>query len=247
MSKVVIGIISYFPEDKKIRNNRALKLKKLINQCNYIFNNLPIMIIAQNWEEQDFIEYAENSTVSFYKYDKLGIVGARNTLRKHFLESSYDYLIMLDDDVVLSGTPQKGIEYLKQLTSCKEGFWEFNATLLKLFAISKYLFEKEKFDETITPENGDGFEDRIFVNNLRFKYPNLRHEFKVKGLTQSSISTNDPDSTWYKDQNLRVMRENTNNKINSLNPVKIKITKDTKFNDITKDETEDSIHSYQNW
>lgn len=42
------------------------------------------------------------------------------------------------------------------------------------------------------------------------------------------------------------MRENTNNKINSLNPVKIKITKDTKFNDITKDETKDIIHNYQN-
>lgn len=48
MGRSVIGIISYLPDDMKIRKSRFLKLANLVLQCNYIFNNLPIMIIAQN-------------------------------------------------------------------------------------------------------------------------------------------------------------------------------------------------------
>ena len=166
MTSAVIGIISYYPDDEKIRKHRATKLYSLVAQCNYIFDNLPIIIIAQNWNDSDLYSYHNIENVTFYTYPKLGIVGARNKLREHFLESEYNYLIMLDDDVVLKGTPKEGVQYLNQLNLYKNGFWEFNLTLLKLFAISKDLFALEKFDENINPENEDGFEDRIFVNRL---------------------------------------------------------------------------------
>lgn len=225
MGRSVIGIISYLPDDKRIRKSRFLKLANLVLQCNYIFNNLPIMIIAQNWNEKELSAYSNTKNVTFYTYNKLGIVGARNTLRKHFLESKYDYLIMLDDDIYLNGGPQQGMEYLRQLNQYKDGFWEFNLTLLKLFAISKSLFEKESFDENINPENGEGFEDRIFVSKLRAKYPELKHQFNVKGLKQTSVSTKDADSTWYTNQNIGKMREKTLKMIDEIN---------TKFNDNSK-------------
>jgi len=215
MSNAIIGIISYLPDNEKIRNNRFKKLCNLIDQCNFIFGNLPIMIIAQNWKDNE-VEKLYKPNIICLRFDKLGIVGARNKLREKFLESKYNYLIMLDDDVTLKGGPREGIEYLRQLNLYKNGFWEFNLTLLKLFAISKDLFKLEKFDKNINPENADGFEDRIFVNKLRVKYPQLKHQFNIGGLTQSSISTKDPDSTWYSNQDIKQMREKTNNIIDNL-------------------------------
>ena len=45
--KICIGIISYLPDDPKIRAARKEKLKNLIIKCNEIFN-LPIIMVAQN-------------------------------------------------------------------------------------------------------------------------------------------------------------------------------------------------------
>ena len=221
----VIGIISYLPEDEKIRGHRFSKLCSLLSSCNYIFSTIPIIIIAQNWKPENLNKLKGFNRVTAYEYPKLGIVGARNKLREHFIQSNYNYLIMLDDDVQLYGNKAQGMEYLRQLSLHRDGFWEFNLTLLKLFAISKSLFEKEKFDDNINPENGDGFEDRIFVNKLRVKYPNLRYIFKVPGLNQVSISTKDVDSTWYVNQDIKDMREKTNQIIDNLQ---------TKLNDSIK-------------
>lgn len=215
MCNAIIGIISYLPDDIKIRNNRFKKLCNLIQKCNLIFDNLPIMIIAQNWKD-DEVEELHKPNIVCLRFDKLGIVGARNKLREKFLETKYNYLIMLDDDVVLKGGSKEGQEYLRQLNLHKNGFWEFNVTLLKLFAISKDLFALEKFDENINPENEGGFEDRIFVNKLRVKYPQLKYQFNVNGLSQTSIATKDPDSTWYKNQDIKKMRDITNSIIEKL-------------------------------
>lgn len=42
-----IGIISYFPDDNKVRKIRIDKLNNLLKRCDELFN-LPIIIIAQN-------------------------------------------------------------------------------------------------------------------------------------------------------------------------------------------------------
>jgi hypothetical protein len=44
--KKLIGIISYLPENKTIRDQRFLNLLKLLDEC-FKFR-VPIMIIAQN-------------------------------------------------------------------------------------------------------------------------------------------------------------------------------------------------------
>ena len=202
MQKKVIGIISYLPDDSKIRAERFRKLNELIVSCNHLLN-LPIIIIAQNWSNLNII----SSNVTIYKYEnKLGIVGARKELRKKFLKLDYDYLIMLDDDCTLYGS--SGENYLKQIDANPDCFIEFMKTLLKLFAISKSLFAQVDYDD-INPEDGEGFEDRIFVNKLRKLFPEKRREFKDAGIYQSSISTKDPLSTWYTNQNIREMLDNT--------------------------------------
>ena len=209
MCKKCIGIVSYLPDVAKIRQNRINKLLKLISKCNILFN-LPILIIAQNWKDFNIWD----SHVSIIPFeDKLGIVGARKALRKVFLDSDYDYLIMLDDDCTLCGI--SGSTYLKQIDDNPDCFIEFNKTLLKLFAISKTLFKLVDYDD-VKPEDGGGFEDRIFVNRLRKYYPEKRRLFTNTGLEQHSIATDDPDSTWYTNQNLSKMLENTFNIIDNL-------------------------------
>ena len=96
MLSKVIGIISYLPDDKYIRNKRIEKLNNLILKCNQLFPGIEIIIIAQNY--QDYQPKGNSiRIVDFYK--PLGITGARKALRRVFLDyCTKDYLIMLDDD-----------------------------------------------------------------------------------------------------------------------------------------------------
>ena len=177
-------------------------MQTLLNICDYLFN-LPIIIIAQNWKDQKF----SCKDLILYTYeDKLGITGARKELRKKFLESTYDYLIMLDDDCTLIGS--SGKNYLQQIDNNPGCFIEFKKTLLKLFAISKELIAQVDFAD-VSPEKGEGFEDRIFVNTLRKKFPDKQRLFVSTGIMEHSISTADVYSTWYAGQNLKNMLKNT--------------------------------------
>ena len=109
------------------------KLLRLLHSCNDIFN-LPIIIIAQNYNEDDLKQIKQINNISIYEFVKLGIVGARNALRNIFLKSSYSYLIMLDDDCSISGTKEAGQKYLSQIDENPNCYYEFNKSLLKLFA-----------------------------------------------------------------------------------------------------------------
>ena len=216
MSNKVIGIISYFP-DSRIREIRRSKLFSLIIKCKELFENVPFIIIAQNWKTEDieFITQLGNNIKIESVKNKLGITGARKYLREVFLKSSYDYLIMLDDDCKLTGDKKSGQRYLKQIDNNPNMFYEFNKTLLKLFAISKFIFEKVDYSD-VNPETAEGFEDRVFVETLRLKFPCNRYIFNKGLLNESSISTKDVYSTWYVNQDIKQMLENTNNIINNI-------------------------------
>lgn len=213
--KLVIGIISYLVDNQEQRNHRIKKLDELINKCNQLFN-LPIHIIAQNYRD-DEIEYyttEKNVTLDFYNRP-LGITGARKRLRTWFLNSDYTNIIMLDDDCEIKGTVNDAQLYLKQIQENSDCFIEFNLTLLKLFEISKDIFKDVDFPN-IEAEREEGFEDRIFVNELRIKYPDKRRTFTHYGLSEHSIATKDKRSTWYKNQNLTIMNNRTKNMIDKL-------------------------------
>ena len=203
----LIGIISYLPDDKKIREHRLNCLSSLIGQCNYLFR-LPIYIVIQNYTQEDITHLLQYKNVTLSQnYDKCGILGARRKLREYFINSNYNNLIMLDDDCVIVGGVVQAQEYKKQIDDNPNCFIEFNGTLLKLFCISKDIFKQVDYED-INPELEEGFEDRIFVNKLRKLYPERRRIFE-HGLQEHSISCRDEYSTWYKEQNIDKMLEKT--------------------------------------
>lgn len=189
----VIGIISYLPDDKNKRNIREEKISSLIDTCNELFD-LPIIIVAQNWKDFTI------DCCQLYKYDNpLGIIGARNELRRIFLESGYDYLIMLDDDCEITGTTEGASLYLSEIDDHPEMYGIFNGTLLKLFAISKEVFKEIDFGSGRV-EDGDYFEDILFVNTLEQKYKDKKFSFRKKDLIEKSNNFNDENSTWFHGQ-----------------------------------------------
>jgi len=197
-----MGIISYMPDDEEIRKARYSILLQLLDTC-YRFN-APIMIIAQNWNEEELNNLKDK--VILKTYPKLGITGARKELRKQFLASNFDYLIMLDDDCKLRAT-DKGIAiYLNKIDMHPGGVGEFRSTLLKLYAISKEIFSQVDYED-ISPENGEGFEDTIFANKVRAQFHNKLFSFQINSadLLETSKVSKDTLSTWYTNQNLPEM------------------------------------------
>ena len=97
--KKVIGIVSYFPDNINDRKKRITRFKKLLEQIGMFFSEIPIIIIAQNWNGYNPI--CNKNELIVYNYKRLGILNARKELRKKFLESEYDYLIMFDDDCII--------------------------------------------------------------------------------------------------------------------------------------------------
>lgn len=214
MVKKLIGIISYLPDDQNIRVPRFSNLLKLLSEC-FKFE-LPIMIIAQNWGQEE-IKHLQKLCI-IKTYPKLGIVGARRELRKQFISSEFDYLIMLDDDCLLQAEPTGIKDYLAEIDAHPSGAGEFRNTLLKLYAISKDLLSQVEFDESISAEGGVGFEDTIFVNTVRHKFKDKVYTFKCRGQNINEISVNarDPLSTWYTDQDLNNMLVYTHKIIDNM-------------------------------
>lgn len=107
--------------------------------------------------------------MQLFKYDKLGITGARKKLREIFLDSEYDYMIMLDDDAKLVGTQEDANVYIHQIHSHPGARYGIYKTyLLKLFAISKDMFKEIDYPDG-DAENGDFFEDMYLIMALEKK------------------------------------------------------------------------------
>jgi len=190
-----IGIISYLPNDSKVRAARLEKLNALISRCDSLFG-LPIIIIAQNWKTVKLARTA-NSKLIIYKYDNaLTITGARRELRKKFLELKYDYLIMLDDDIVLMGDKLGAARYLQEIDNHPRMFGTFKQLTLQLFAISREVYQWIDFPDG-TPEHGDFFEDMWLIMALKKKYPDRYFAFTRGGLDPNANAANDSNSTWY--------------------------------------------------
>lgn len=193
--KICIGIISYFPDGDlwEIRKNSFINLCK---QCRELFD-LDYLVIAQNWK--DFSPTVIGRYRISYYDEPLGIIGARNELRELFLASEYDYMIMLDDDCTLIGDKNAAKKYIEQIEEHPGMCGMFNGTLLKLFAISKELFKNISFGNGRV-ENGDYFEDILFVNTIQKKWPDKVFKFIKYCLNERSNNFNDENSTWFHGQ-----------------------------------------------
>jgi hypothetical protein len=134
-----------------------------------------------------------------YHYEKLGITGARRELRKRFLESPYEYLIMLDDDCIIGGDQEAAVRYLRTIDAHPDAYGTFAGTLFKLFAISRTMYEKVDFPP-LEAERGEIFEDIFLVSLLRKRWPHQEFSLAGCGLTETSDSAWDKSSTWYHNQ-----------------------------------------------
>lgn len=212
MLRKCIGIISYFPNDLKVREERIKRFKNLLNFLNMNFK-LPIVIIAQNWKDFELPEYCNKIYLYKYKYG-LGITGARITLREKLLKLDYDYYIFLDDDSDIKGTPSGINNYFKEIDNHPGMVGRFNLDWPRLLAISKTMLRIMDFDfiKNFEAYRGEVWEDSAYLITYRRLYPNRFFVFSKKELSETSpVARRDLYSTWYKKEfgNEEKIRKNT--------------------------------------
>lgn len=106
MSKTLIGIISYLPDDIGTRSIRLTTHIKQLKSLNDMFPTTDVLVMYQNYSpmEIDQCKQTANSELHLFQFEshgKLGANPARNRILKTFFNSEYDYLMLMDDDTVL--------------------------------------------------------------------------------------------------------------------------------------------------
>ena len=233
-TKKVFGIISYFPNKDsayhiETRKERSRRFRELLFKLEELWSDVDIMIIAQNWQDFELPEI-KNTTI-VYNYNKLGILGARRELRKRFLASNYDYLIMLDDDAMVnSADPQA---YLDEIDRHPNGVGAIrkHSSPLQLFAISKTIYTAVDMPD-IDAEKGQGFEDDVFVAKCFSEFPGEAYMFPSGIVSETSfkyIGEGKCPSTWANEKKYDwiYMRENTARNIYSAEHKKTIVTDST--------------------
>lgn len=105
-SKCIIGIISYLPSELELRSKR---IKVHVKQClrlNDLYPEFDVVQIDQGYEPADVDTFNSvlvngNRSVKHEMYDKLGTSKARNVLLNMFYNSSYEYMLLMDDDTLI--------------------------------------------------------------------------------------------------------------------------------------------------
>ena len=199
----IIGIISYFPDEPELRENRRTRCFKLLNTLNEHFK-LPIILVAQNWTDEELSKLNDfkNQKIYAFVYNKLGITGARIKLRKIFLDrTDADYIILLDDDSDLI-IKEGGVEhYLKEIDDHPNMFCKWNMGFPRLMAISRYSYNKLSYDfiAGLEPERGEVWEDHCWHQVYKQLWPNEVYEFSRYNMQEVSLySEHDPNSVYYK-------------------------------------------------
>ena len=228
----VFGIISYFPDNDtayhiETRRERSRRFRELLFKLEELWPDTDIMVIAQNWQDFELPEIKNKIIVHSYEH-KLGILGARKELRKKFLESDYDYLIMLDDDGrILFADPEA---YMQEIDNHPDGVGvirHHNCPLM-LLAISKSIYSQIDMPD-IDPEKSEGFEDDIFVASCFAQFPNNAFDFPKTCIEEHSLKYLGPGkcpSTWAKEgrYDWDRMRANTAKIVASMSAVGSKPT-----------------------
>lgn len=105
-STVLVGIISYLPDDSETRRKRIAAHQKQMKCLNDLFPSLDVFQMNQNYCpcESDACKAAlsnEVRRVTFEEHGKLGISNARNRLLKEFYSSDYEFMMLMDDDTLV--------------------------------------------------------------------------------------------------------------------------------------------------
>lgn len=224
MIKKVFGIISYFPNNDsdyhiETRRERSRRFRELLFKLEELWPDVDIMVIAQNWQDFELPEI-KNKITTFH-YDKLGILGARRELRKRFLASPYDYLIMLDDDFIVEARDPK--VYMDEIDKHPDGFGALKRnppSPLPFFAISKTIYSQIDLPD-IDPEKGQGFEDDVFTAQCFAKFEDKSFIFPTGCVLDKSFHYDGPGkcpSSWSREHKYDwgYMRSNTKRIIHDI-------------------------------
>lgn len=202
MLKKIIGIISYFPDEEALRENRKMRCFNLLKNLDEHFK-LPIIIIAQNWTQEDLgaLNKFQNQKIYVFTSGKLGIVGARIKLREVFLtQTNADYIILLDDDSELEIGEGAVEHYLKEIDDHPDMLCRWRLGFPRLMAVSRHSFEKLSYDfiKNFDPERGEIWEDHCWHVVYISMWPNEVYDFSKYNMKEvSPYSENDPNSVYY--------------------------------------------------
>ena len=193
--RVCFGVPSWIPEKEPDRTLRKERLDRMFKQITDLFGDVDWLIVAQNWKDYKAPDFVKH--IKIRNKPQLGILGARKELRQFFLDEHYDYLIMLDDDIILETQPDFSSKYFfEELEKHKDGFFFLQyGWSLTFCGVSRYVYSNEPMVD-IDPQKGEGYEDMIWPLLLHYKYS--KNEFKIRGLkfTQHKAKGEKAPSTW---------------------------------------------------
>jgi hypothetical protein len=207
--KYVIGIPSYFPDDKY--EIRAQKLERNLDKLYELFPSFPVVIIAQNWKEDYMPKHNPDQEIHVYRFEKLGIIGARKKLEEVLHDIEFDYAILCDDDAIIYGDKEKVSRFLAPFENRRNGFTfreknihnhrsveRYFPAPLALCVISKTLLEREPLDPRFDPEQNIAYEDMIYPCILRNKYPQYEVQYPLRSIfTSFTTDFVKAESTWF--------------------------------------------------
>lgn len=163
--KICIGIISYLPDGKN-KEARKSVFNAEIKALNATLN-LPILIVAQNYAEEDKEIFTDNCDVDYY--GRLGVLKARQILRYKFLAAGYDYMIVFDDDEIIE---DHGIatKYLETIYDNPDKYIHYHHTFLRACAISRFIMERIPF-VPVDAQKLEGWDDALYIECVKKLYP----------------------------------------------------------------------------
>ena len=193
--RVVFGLPSWLPDRQPDRELRVERLNRTFEQIHKTFGDVEWLIIAQNWKDYSVPDFIDRYRI--VRRPALGILKARKLLQEEFFKDGYDYIVMLDDDVIIDKTDDFTKEYFfDELKKNPDGFMflQYEAAQLNLCAISRFIYREPMVD--IDPQKDEGFEDVIYANLLHYRYPDK--EFHIRGIKciQFQHPTETAPSTW---------------------------------------------------
>ncbi len=183
--KKCFGIISGFPSNAEHREKRITRFNQLLHQLEKLWPEVDILVVAQNWK--DYTPPKIKNKILLQKHENLiGILNARYKLRDWFLGLDYDYIIMMDDDVIIETTKNAHIKYMEEIDKHPDGFcfihsenhWhkfdDYAKAPLNLCAISKYIYQNQNIPP-VDLQKSEGLEDDTYAALFHEKWK--EHEF----------------------------------------------------------------------
>lgn len=191
----MIGIISYLPDEEISRNVRYWRFRGLLVDLKKVFPYESITVIAQNYTDEEVNQI--DIAVDMRRYDKLGVVPARNTLRQIFLDSDEEYIILYDDDSEIKcNCENAGEEFIKCLKTNKYGWVSDKTHNLKNIGLRRSLVENilHRSDDELA-DDGIYFGDLIDYLQMTNDFTDLLDDGLKSFIVDTSLYTGDKYST----------------------------------------------------